>query len=81
MGEDNACKVLNEWHEEHIKYYESEIEKLQNIVDDKKERIEIAIRLLLRMFGTDDYEINYVMGILNGDRQIHFDDILDKEEK
>ena len=28
-------------------------------------RIDIAIRLLHKMFGTTDYEINYIIGILN----------------
>ena len=58
----------------------NEIERLNNIIDDKKERQEIAIRLLHKLFGTDDYEINYIIGIINGQRQIKFDEEL-KEGK
>lgn len=55
--------------------------RLNNIINDKKERQDIAIRLLHKLFGTDDYEINYIIGIINGQRQIKFDDeILDKGE-
>lgn len=54
----------------------NEIERLNNIIDDKKERQEIAIRLLHKLFGTDDYEINYIIGIINGQRQINFDEEL-----
>ena len=57
-----------------------ENERLNNIIDDKKERQEIAIRLLHKLFGTDDYEINYIIGIINGQRQIKFDEEL-KEGK
>ena len=33
-----------------------------------------------KMFGTNDYEINYIIGIINGQRQIKFDnEILDKD--
>ena len=64
------------------KMLDQEIERLNNIIDDKKERQDIAIRLLHKLFGTDDYEINYIIGIINGQRQIKFDDeILDKENK
>ena len=59
---------------------DKEIERLNNIIDDKKERQEIAIRLLHKLFGTDDYEINYIIGIINGQRQIKFDEEL-KEGK
>ena len=58
---------------------DKEIERLNNIINDKKERQDIAIRLLHKLFGTDDYEINYIIGIINGQRQIKSDDeILDK---
>jgi len=59
---------------------DKEIERLNNIIDDKKERQDIAIRLLQKLFGTDDYEINYIIGIINGQRQIKFDEKL-KEGK
>lgn len=55
---------------------DKEIKRLNNIIDDKKERQDIAIRLLQKMFGTDDYEINYIIGIINGQRQIKFDEEL-----
>lgn len=54
--------------------------RLNNIIDDKKERQDIAIRLLQKLFGTDDYEINYIIGIINGQRQIKFNEEL-KEDK
>ena len=49
--------------------------KFLKAINDTEERINIAIRLLIKLFGTDDYEINYIIGILNGDRQIHFDEL------
>ena len=62
-----------------FKKQDKEIERLNNIINEKKERQDIAIRLLHKLFGTDDYEINYIIGIINGQRQIKFDDeILDK---
>ena len=57
-----------------------EIERLHSIIKDKKERQDIAIRLLHKLFGTDDYEINYIIGIINGQRQIKFDDEILKGE-
>lgn len=58
-----------------------ENERLNNIINDKKERQDIAIRLLQKMFGTDDYEINYIIGIINGQRQIKFDEKLKEGKK
>lgn len=58
----------------------AEIERLHSIIKDKKERQDIAIRLLHKLFGTDDYEINYIIGIINGQRQIKFDDEILKGE-
>jgi hypothetical protein len=56
--------------EQYITDLQKEIERLNNIINDKKERQDIAIRLLHKLFGTDDYEINYIIGIINGQRQI-----------
>lgn len=54
---------------------QEKVDRLNNIINDKKERQDIAIRLLEKMFGTDDYEINYIIGVLNGQRQIHFEEL------
>lgn len=57
---------------------QEENERLNNIINDKKEREDIVIRLLHKLFGTDDYEINCIIGIINGQRQIKFNnEILD----
>lgn len=47
-------------------------------IKDTEERIDIAIRLLIKKFGTDDYEINYIIGILNGQREVWTFDKLKK---
>lgn len=82
MGTLQENQSLNAEYERNKKEREmkEEIERLNNIIDDKKERQDIAIRLLHKLFGTDDYEINYIIGIINGQRQIKFDEILDKGE-
>jgi len=58
---------------------DKEIERLHSIIKDKKERQDIAIRLLHKLFGTNDYEINYIMGILNGDRKVWTFEKMQKE--
>lgn len=61
--------------EKALRFYEA--------IKDTEERIDIAIRLLIKLFGTDDYEINYIIGILNGQREIYsLDEVeLDLESK
>ena len=84
---DNILNLVNELYnnldakDKIINEQALEIARLKGQIDEKiKKRIDIAIRLLIKLFGTDDYEINYIIGILNGQRQIDFD-LGDKENE
>lgn len=71
--------------------YEEYLYAILNLIEFKnkqkqsmyKQRINLAIKLLIKLFGTDDYEINYIIGILNGQREIYpLDEVeLDLERK
>ena len=83
---------MNEdFNKEFLKLSEKDQKSILNLIEFKnkqkqsmyKQRINLAIKLLIKLFGTDDYEINYIIGILNGQREIYsLDEVeLDLESK
>ena len=83
--------MKEDFNKEFLKLSEKDQKSILNLIEFKnkqkqsmyKQRINLAIKLLIKLFGTDDYEINYIIGILNGQRKIYsLDEVeLDLENK